>query len=500
VVYNGHTIKAYLKEVKTTFSQEAYTALSKIILQSNTIADELQGLLKGLDDKRLHILIRRFGFRRETLGDIARDEGISRERVRQLGKMMRITVLQNFNSYPNTRLQTAIHIARDMGDDFTVDHWKNVIIRAGLVGNLTSEDSQFMKLMIALCNLACEEFQEFSLPENVVDSIKASELTGRVISARSSTLLKKLSKESRKLIKRQTNFSGAASVQYLSGQLRINANTVVEILEILGYRKVTPSWCAFSISSPPSDLNKQHVMFFAVKKMLVVCGALPASEIHIGLKHALRRSGFPAPPTDVLDLILLSYGFERLEDLWAWRGEQDVSPSEGEWIVLDCIAKNGLIVHHAEIASAFMDAGLSYPAVSKTLTHSPLFAKVAQGLYRALGTVYTAEDIERANNALGYTPTEPSVTYTLNGTIEFEINLGTLVIGTGVISSEKLPNLEGTWKYYPDGILTADIVVTRNEIRHLKNAIRALDCAVGDRVRLIFDSFSRTVSMEKIGH
>ena len=131
-----------------------------------------------------------------------------------------------------------------------------------------------------------------------------------------------------------------------------------------------------------------------------------------------------------------------------------------------------------------------------TLSRSPLFTKIDNALYKLRGQAVTARDIERAENVAERTALDLDIEYRITGEIVIACTLGSLAVATGTIVSNQLPNLVGQWKLAQ---FSRVIEVTDTEIRHLRTVFEELECTIGSRVQLSFDTWKRVVSVSQIG-
>jgi hypothetical protein len=174
--------------------------------------------------------------------------------------------------------------------------------------------------------------------------------------------------------------------------------------------------------------------------------------------------------------------------------------SKGEIIIIGCMKQHGNVVYHIELAQSFLDSELSFPSLHATLKHSPLFAKVDQGLYKLRGKAVTPQEIERARNVAERVPVNLEVKYDKSGNIIIRATLGILAVATGAIYSEQLPNLSGEWNCFIQGMECETIIATEKELRRVLKPIKILNCEVGARLEFIFNTWQRSVTIQKIGN
>ena len=210
-----------------------------------------------------------------------------------------------------------------------------------------------------------------------------------------------------------------------------------------------------------------------------------------------QGQSFPVPPPEVMSYLLEEYGYACSDNLFCWNKPVNETLSESETIIMECLKRNGPVVHHAELASEFIRSPLSFAALHPTLQRSPIFEKIDSGLYKLRGAPVTSEHIQRAEAAAEAIPLNLSVQYDRRGFIIIGATLGILAIGTGAFVSEQLPNLAGSWRCLVHEQQVGTLEATPNEFRHLRKALDLLDCHIGDRIVFTFNTWTRSVTVEK---
>jgi len=311
--------------------------------------------------------------------------------------------------------------------------------------------------------------------------------------------LLKLSKEEKKVIKRHVSYSGAINVRWLSEELNLDQSQMVEILKSLGYHAISDDWYMSAKLYSAYEIDRNDVFHHAIRKLSLYCGPLPIEDICGGVRHAVYKTDYPVPPPYLMGKILQEYGYSYEEDLYFWNGPANENLSDAESIIITCIKENGPVVHHSELAQDFINSSLSFPALHATLSRSPLFDRIGNGLYKLRGRTVTENDILRAESVAEHIPVNLEVKYDKTGKITILATLGILATGTGVITSDQLPNLSGEWGYSIGQEQLGKIQLYVNEIRHLLKVIKQLQCKLGDRLSFTFDTWTRNVNIEKVG-
>jgi hypothetical protein len=197
---------------------------------------------------------------------------------------------------------------------------------------------------------------------------------------------------------------------------------------------------------------------------------------------------------------LVAYGFQLQDERLSWSGANRSTLSASEALVLREIERLGSVVTHYDLSQAFMGAGLSLPALSNTLAHSPLFAKVKSGLYKIRGTIISLEDISKAEERQSTTAANPEVIYDTSGAIRFRLNLGNIAAATGSVFTTHIPNLTGDWPAYVNDAPCGVVRVSDKQLWGLGKSFRVIKVQVGERLELTFDTWQRRVSIAKVGN
>ena len=217
---------------------------------------------------------------------------------------------------------------------------------------------------------------------------------------RSDTLVRELrfersiAKETRRLIRRQQQHSGAADAVWLGRELTISHAEIEKVLLSLGHESVLDNWYRHPANRTAS--SKNDVFHNNLRKMLGICGPLNVEDLHNGLRRTLSRTDFPVPAPRVLRRLLQISGYEAVEGRFHYKGTATAQPNASEQLILNCIRDRGPVVSFAELVEAFDRSKFTRAALTVRLQHSPLFDKADTGLYHLRGSRYTYADLQRA--------------------------------------------------------------------------------------------------------
>ena len=356
--------------------------------------------------------------------------------------------------------------------------------------------------MVAICKqLTRDSNAVVELPKSLEYVLRLHSKGKYSTTAKALFLQENLASERKRLLQRHLQHSGAVSIDWLveNESISFAQSELQELLLALEFVEIADGWYMnLSKENLPHSVHKSHVFHKTLFKIFAFCEPLPVNDIMFGLEHAISRTDFPVPPVDVLSAILKNYGYSNENDRWFWDGSIAEWLNSGEKIILRAIIANNGVAHHNALAKAFIDSPMSFASLHGTLIRSPLFDNFEKGLYKLRGERPVNSEIEGARIARERIPVNLEDQRDTYGNIFIRANLGTLAIGNGTLMSDKLPNLEGEWNYISATGKTKDIVVTENEIRGLSEAIRYLECEVGDRIQLTFNTWDRNVVVSKL--
>lgn len=510
VKISGDSLKNHLKSdiSERLDCSEMYFKIIKDI----SITDELIFLLSNISSRNLSILVIRHSFSRVTLQVIAETFNITRERVRQIISKNEATIYNKVSKIlsmntgcpdiPLIRMQTALLYAQELGEDITYEKWSNHLIQSGLLGNSEIKNAERhspLELFLSICNLLSKKHVcEFNIPENLKFAISLAADNKPKTPAKALMIIMDLSKEVKNQVHRHACFTGSVNLRWLSHEFNYSMNKTKDILNALGYKQINKDWFYYDRLRKRKTLNKRDTLEHTLRKMIQYCGPLDVGNLCSGLRHAVSRTRYPVPPPVVLQIILEKIGYSYEEGLWFWDGEIDEPLNQGEQLIFTCLKEKGSVVHHSELAQAFIESKLSFASLHATLKRTPLIERFDYALYKLRGLKVSPDEIERANNEGEKVPVNLDVVPKKTGIIDIFGSLGILPIGTGVFYSDNLPNLIGEWQCIVGDIKFDNLKVTKNEIKGLLEPFTYLECEVGDRVCISFNTWDRTISIEKI--
>ena len=503
-------IKDWLVGIETTENNRVYEVLATILGSSLNVCEEIEFFLNQIPGQsRMTVLISTYGLEPKNLRQTGEELDLSRERVRQIRSELKDKAISisNLKAKPYLlRTQSALLIAGDLGLDITYEQWTQRIRSSGLVGDWTSQDfagTDAVEVMIAICNLLADcKIHWLQIPENLQYAVQLAAKGKPNVPSKIPHKLENLPDEIKRLINGHTKNSGGVHVRWLSQESGLELAEIKDILQWLGYKTLSEDWFV----SNPSQTSYHDVFHRCARKMFQYCGPLNIDDVCAGLRHLLsrkhvvlsKRREFPVPPPDVMAEIINIHGYKCEDELYYWEGAYDENLNEGEKIIMDCLKQIGPVLHHSELVHAFIASDMSFPLLHATLNYSPLFERIESGLYKLRGKKITYQDIERAKTTGEQQPLRPEIEYDTNGNIIVSVTLSAIAVGSGTILCERFPDLSGAnWECYVNGEEAGELNAVENEFRRLKKPFELLNCQPGERVKFTFNTWERTVEIEK---
>lgn len=502
VELDGETVGSLVAN-KNVYSKDLYLKLAKILASHTNVTQELEDILSPLPPRELEIIRLRFGFNPNTLQSIAEEIGVTRERVRQLQKKGLARITPVISTRPMLRTRSALRFGDDL--ELSYEDWSGNLLAIGLVGQWTNKKlAQYdpFELMVAILELLEATDIAIALPLSLQYILQLRRKGKTAIPARFMHSSNAVRADERRLILRNLRHSGAISIEWLTEDNRITSgrDSLFQWLEAQGFIEVSEGWCMSLVGEHmPQAAQKGSVFHSAMFKMSTFCGPLSLRDIYFGLEHTLVKTEFPLPPLDVLSSVLENYRYTLEEGLWCWYGEMDEALNRGEQVILQAITSGNGVAHHNELGQAILASELSYPTLHGTLRRSPLFDKFEHSLYKLRGTQPDQAQIERARRSVSQVRVDLKHDFDMYGNIVVQANLGPLAVGHGTITSENLPNLSGVWELATGDLDGSEVVVTDNEIRGLRTAFQLIECQVGDRITMKFNTDARQVTVSLFG-
>jgi hypothetical protein len=185
-------------------------------------------------------------------------------------------------------------------------------------------------------------------------------------------------------------------------------------------------------------------------------------------------------------------GFSIQHDIVYYDGHLKGNLTGSEKIFLELIKEKGPVISFQEIIDRYLKEGYSAStAVVRIMGMSPIVERVDTGFYILRGKNFSIQELEAAKQRQELYSKDAKVTYSIDGTIKYELNVNSWARG-GVISvsrsCQQLPSLDNGWPVYVDGLQKGIAQRDESLIWGLGKAFNALNVTIGDRIQLTFDS------------
>ena len=309
------------------FSSKVYSG----ILNSTCVTEELAYLVDGINFRDLNIFVQYYGFTHHTLEEISVPLDITRERVRQILERAKKIISKKFklnfirrsdfmSPISFVRMQTAIIMAKELGVEITFNQWVSLITESGLLGNWKIYPNFYtntIEIFLAICKvLSKAKLNICNIPENLLYACELAESGKPDISAKILIIQNSLDKKIRREVKRHEYFSGGVNAKWLSHEIDLPIHEINDILHALSYVPIGEDWYILDTLKKKIKISKYPHFEHTSRKMFQYCGPLSTENICSGLQHAVCRTSYPIPPSDIMDKILGKRGYTNEEGLW----------------------------------------------------------------------------------------------------------------------------------------------------------------------------------------
>ena len=374
---------------------EVVAALDRLdaALDAPNIESEVEYLLGQFDDRGIVVLRGRFPVgKRQTLKELSKRFGVSRERIRQVETQVSNILREAYQrNSPLPRIRTAIRLIHDHKPK-SYDEVRDLLSNRGLA---TSEAglSDFLSIWRAVDPTDSAIHDHLLLSRAIASDDYAFPEDLHLFVERGLTRLQlDLASEIMSIAKSQLRIIGAVSSDAIAASLEhrgCSARDVAVLLEGTELVEILPGYWG--------TVRNDYAVHRVAAKMLKVCGSLHIGHLYTGLMRHQKRQNKPVPPIDVLRAALRAHnafevdGRDVVHLLDLSRGP---SPTLAEFAWLDTATKKGPVVHSSTVHYAFVDRGINFGLLHQLREHSELLQPLGERLYCLPGTTYTEQDIE----------------------------------------------------------------------------------------------------------
>ena len=498
VIIQSNSIEKLVKYEPKTFSEKTNLLDVLIsILKYPSLDSELQEVFSKITSREINLFLQKI-LEKRTLGDLGDEEGVTRERIRQLIEKAENKIIGKLQSLPLTNIQTACHIALDLDNNLSIAVWNSTLIDKNLISaeDLIHNRNSFEILRALIMNKRTQPFIKPASPKihQIIES-------GTNLSVGLHQTLSSLTSKDRHEIDRTVRLLGGINVNTASQIIGCSLPSTKEVLNELGYAEIINEWFSFSERVVSTS---QHLFRNASLLMMKACGSLPLDSFCDGLRRYVSRYTDSIAPKSVITHYLNLMGFVVDDDTVFFPGEIDIDISASEKLFIDLFYEKGPILSQQEVSKFFVDNGLSASsAQSKVLPKSPIVQKIGIGYYTLRGAAYSSLDFENTKARQETYNKDPIVTYGIDSVVRYQFTITSWAM-SGVVSVCRsclpLPDLSPGWEIFtlnpdkPSGKITRDDSL----IWGIGPAFKKLEIMVGDRVELAFDTKKRIVILRMI--
>jgi hypothetical protein len=477
------------------------TSEKKIITWSQVVED----YFRSEKDVYSYILISRFGYTPKTLEEIATELEVTRERVRQIQEAVAVRYLKHIRFSGVTRLLEKIEeVFSEYGDSLSLHSLKTILETEGVLGQfsetLKSNHIKNLDLLETLiCWLSLISNKKYTL-QPIEFSVDISELikSGK-ISIRDHATLMSISKKERRKIKRKLMFTGGITIKEASKILSKDERVAFLVLKNLSLQKIDDQWFTFKSLADDKD-NSKIPLRVAGLKMLAVNPMMNSDTFHDGLRRHASRFYAGMAPMHVVEHVLPKLGFEIKDSKVSTQLSVKGILSRSEKCLISAIKKNGEVASFLEIAEEFFLQNLSLPAVSVTLKRSPIAERVNEGFHKLRGTEISWQHIEDAKRRQKRFAQDDKITHGLDGVVRMKFTVNSYAFLTGVVGAYSVKELAGSWSVIHKDKSYGEAKIDEVYMWGLAKLFKELGVKMGDRMELGFNTWNRSLSVERIEH
>ncbi len=344
-------------------------------LDTTTVDEEIAYLLTRLDNRALRILRGRSLPDRQTLAELGKELGVSRERVRQLEGDAAAQLKRSYATLPLPRIRTAMMLVRRTCTTFSVEE-----IHERLCASKLISDDSVVGDFLAVWQAIQPDLHPF--PEEIPAYAK----TGLTRWQRS------ISKEVISTAHRHIRRNGAVAFSELVAELEATRCSHEDVAAVLAREGLTELGHGYW-----GTVRSRYWPHRVVEKMVDRCGPLHVRHLRGGLLRHQKRHEKSVLPAEILLAMLEQHERFLVTDdgvvhLRGHRGYTYLGRAEDAW--LSVVRRHGPVVDAGTIRRGFAEWGLSSASANYLMHVSELVRPVGRGLYCLPGARPPGEDDE----------------------------------------------------------------------------------------------------------
>jgi RNA polymerase sigma factor (sigma-70 family) len=458
-----------------------YTRSQKPLFLSENLDQELGFIFSTLSAREETIYLK-YHLENVTLETIGQEQGVTRERIRQIITNARSKILIKLSAIRLDYVNYALALGKDLGGRLSRILWMSELVNHHLVDK--EESSKTCDRLFAILTDKNIPEETFQIPANVELILKkTTNLPVYVVNA-----LHQISKERFRDVERRVKFTGGIHTDQALEILECKPGELKGILDYRGLGEIDDGW--YSIRDI-SEENSRLPLLQAGLKMWLYCGPLEFDVFYEGLERYVSRHYEALSPARIVSYYLKKLGFQINESRVSYEGGDSARISGSEEVALKIIDELGPVISFQEMVNGFLAAGYSTAsATSKVMGGSPIVERVGTGFYKKRGVLISNEDLDKAIARQDVAEREPTISITADGKVRYQTTVTSWALG-GVLSVGKLgdylPDLSNGCPVYVGDKKYGSLSESENFIWGLTAAFKALNITFGDYIELEFD-------------
>lgn len=451
-------------------------------------------LLLPDDSRARRVMIRRVLPWGDTLEELGEQEGVTRERIRQIEKKA-VGFAHTVARAGHEKLGRMIALCRSLvlvGAGLSRKRLNQMIIERG-----ADPDSTIAVLMVLATDV--NPPKSFGPIINAADIIMSLPEDEEVTVFQDQTAAD-VSAEIVRELRRVSRNAGALHIEFAQERLGLSGSDLVAVLRNLGFIKVWDGWFA----NPLEASDGRNPIANSAGKIIRVSGETHLNVIWEGAaKHARRLRHTLAPPS-VIEVILKHAGFTIDEAGFISGNGQTYELSGAEKVYVDLVEGQFRgCASFWDLYDAIVVSGTySLPTLSTFLLRtSPITSAIhTQGRTTVYGIRGQSVNEASVSQALQRQPdisSDASLSYTLDGFV-IDSSVTTWMVTSGVLTLPSQPHIpEENWEW-TTGSEVGTAVTSETFLYGFYAAMRDLRVTLGDRVRFSFDVSNRQILIQSI--
>ncbi len=459
-----------------------------------SLREEIDLLLPD-DARARHVMVRRALPWGDTLEELGKKEGVTRERIRQI-EAKATDFARNVARASGDKLGRLIRLCQGLIQE------RRDLSRNSLVTMITDREADPEATIAAIALLGGSA----DMPQTLEPVTNAAEIISSLPDNSAVTVFQckaaeRVPVETIRELRRVSRNAGAIQIDFARERLNLSSTEDADaVIRELGFTEVYEEWYANVLEAS----DKRNPIANSAGKIIAVSGPTPLAVIWEGAAKHVRRLKHTLAPPSVIHVILQHAGFA-IDGEGTVRGNgQTYELSGAEVVYVETIDdKFGGCASFWDLYDAIVVSGkYSLPTLSTVLlrTSSISVAIENQGrttLYGVRGRSVDERAISRARQRQPDVASDASLSHTLNGFV-IDSSVTTWMLASGVLtlpSNADIPEENWDWTTKSEEGMA---VTSETFLYGFSGAMRDLGVTLGDKVRFSFDVVKRQIQIRTI--